>query len=107
MQASDVYVTVGLDKKGSVVDVTVGGKRIEPREGPRGHLKPGDRSAGCEEILQVLLHELLVCRKKRTEQTGQTETGTEPQQPPSEETPPGSDPCCYRDPRTGKVWCWC
>jgi hypothetical protein len=106
MQASDVYVTVGLDRQGNVVEVTVAGRRIEPREGARGLLKPGDRTADCEEILQVLLQELLVCRKKGEKQAGQTEQPPASQVPPSE-PPPGSDPCCYRDPRTGRVWCWC
>ena len=106
MQASDVYVTVGLDRQGNVVEVTVGDRRIEPQQGARGLLKPGDRTAGCEEILHVLLQELLICRKKREEQSKQPEQTTEPQEPPSE-APVGSDPCCYRDPRTGKVWCWC
>jgi hypothetical protein len=91
MQASGVYITVGLDKSGAVVEVHVDGRKIEPKESKPGPLDRNE-APGCEEIAKTLAHELLFCRKKK------------PQQPPS---PPPTDPCCYRDPVTGRIWCWC
>jgi hypothetical protein len=91
---SEVYVTVGLDKQGNVVEVRAAGQIIEPKEGARGLLQPGGNAPGCEEIVKILVHELLTCGKK----------GSHPGTPPP---PPGSDPCCYRDPQTGRLWCWC
>lgn len=101
MQPSDVYVTVGLDKKGNVVEVRVDGRTIEPRQGVAGPLERHGTAPGCERVLAVLVHELLTCGKK--------ESGKPPESSGTGDAPygPGSDPCCYRDPRTGKVWCWC
>lgn len=96
---SDVYVTIGLDKKGNVVEVRVNGRAIEPRKGPEGQLREGAGAPGCEEIVKRLVHELLTCRKKR-------EPAPSPTPTPSP-TPDTTDPCCYRDPQTGRVWCWC
>jgi hypothetical protein len=92
MAATGVYVTVGLDKSGSIVEVRVNGRTIEPKEGKAGPTREGDEAPGCEEIAKRLVHELLVCRKKK------------PGQPPP---PPVTDPCCIRDPMTGRIWCWC
>jgi hypothetical protein len=95
---NDVYVSVGLDRKGNVVEVRVRGEAVRERQGATGQTRVGDSVPGCEHIVQTLIHELLSCRKKGApEQTG----GGTP--PPSEV----EDPCCYRDPATGKVWCWC
>ncbi len=88
---STVYITVGLDKSGNVVEVHAGGRRIDPQESKTGPTREGEEVPGCEQIVKRLEHELLMCRKKKT--------------PP--ETPPVTDPCCYRDPATGRVWCWC
>lgn len=94
MATSNVYITIGLDKKGNVQEVRVDGKVIEPKETPKGRLNEGGEAPGCEKILKRLEHELLVCRKRdRT--------------PPTPGTPPVEDPCCYRDPQTGRLWCWC
>jgi hypothetical protein len=90
MQSSNVYVTIGLDKSGSIVEVQVNGRRIEPREGKPGPTRDGDEAPGCEQIVKRLTHELLTCKKR----------GPSP-------TPPPTDPCCYRDPITGRIWCWC
>jgi hypothetical protein len=92
MAASGVYVTVGLDKSGSIVEVIVNGEPIKYRESRQGPSKEGDSAPGCEQIVKMLVHELLTCRKK-----------TPPGQPP----PPVTDPCCIRDPATGRIWCWC
>ena len=103
MQRSDVYVTVGLDKKGNVVEVQVNGRTIESRRGTIGPIGQGGTVPGCEKVLEVLVHELLTCAGKgpgKPPEGGATEDA-----PPY--PPPGSDPCCYRDPRTGQVWCWC
>jgi hypothetical protein len=94
MESSNVYVTIGLDKKGNVVEVRVDGRPIEPRQGPEGPLREGAGAPGCEEVVKRLVHELLTCRKKGS--------GSKPPPPP-----PVEDPCCYRDPQTGRVWCWC
>ena len=94
---SNVYVTIGLDKKGDVVEVRVNGGVIEPKEGKRGVLERGAGAPGCEEVVKSLVHELLTCGKK----------GTHPGTPPPPPNEPGSDPCCYRDPGTGRIWCWC
>jgi hypothetical protein len=91
MAASNVYVTIGLDRAGSVVEVRVNGEIIEPKESPGGPSRVGEGAPGCEQIVKRLEHELLMCRKKKT--------------PP--DTPPPIDPCCYRDPATGRIWCWC
>jgi hypothetical protein len=92
MQSSDVYVTVGLDRKGQIVEVSVNGKPLKPRETPPGLLRKGGSAPGCEEVINMLVHELLTCRKK----------GDKPRP-----TPGTTDPCCIRDPQTGRVWCWC
>lgn len=89
---ADVYVTIGLDKAGNVVEVRLrGGDPIQPKESKAGPMREGGEAPGCEQIVKTLQHELLLCRKKKT--------------PP--DTPPVTDPCCYRDPATGRVWCWC
>lgn len=93
MQSGDVYVTIGLDKKGHIVEVQVNGKALEPRETPPGPMRRGEKAPGCEEVIETLLHELLTCRKKS--------------QPTPIPTPGTTDPCCIRDPQTGRVWCWC
>lgn len=89
MEDSRVYVTIGLDKSGSVVEVQVNGRRIEPKESKAGRTREGEGAPGCEQIVKRLEHELLICGKKT---------------PPA---PPPTDPCCYRDPVTGRIWCWC
>lgn len=86
---SNVYVTIGLDKSGAVVEVQVNGRTIEARQGKAGPTREGDEAPGCEQIVKTLQHELLLCRKK----------GGDPKPP--------TDPCCYRDPITGRIWCWC
>jgi hypothetical protein len=94
MADSKVYVTIGLDKSGSVVEVRVNGEAIRYRESKPGLTHEGDGLPGCEQIVKLLVHELLTCRKKT------------PPTPPGP-TPPPTDPCCYRDPATGRIWCWC
>ena len=101
MQSSDVYITVGLDKQGNVQEVRVNGEPIRPKEGPRGLLQDGESAPGCEEIVKRLVHELLTCRKKGSKPD--TGTGTGPAPDPGW----GRNPCCYRDPVTGRIWCWC
>ena len=49
--AGNVYVTIGLDKKGNVVEVRVDGRPIEPRQGPEGLLLEGAGAPGCEEVV--------------------------------------------------------
>ena len=94
MQSKDVYITVGLDRKGYIVEVSVNGKPLKPRDTPPGLITAGAHTPGCEEIINRLVHELLTCRKK----------GDKPGPTP---TPGTTDPCCIRDPQTGRVWCWC
>jgi hypothetical protein len=94
MQNGDVYITIGLDKSGGIVEVIVNGESLRARETPPGPLKRGGRAPGCEEVIDTLVHELLTCRKK----------GKDPIPPPTSDP---TDPCCIRDPRTGRVWCWC
>jgi hypothetical protein len=96
----NVYVTIGLDKKGNVVEVRVDGRPIEPRQGPDGLLRDGGSAPGCEEVVQRLVHELLTCRKKGQPGSG-TGTGS------GGGSGSGTDPCCYRDPNSGRIWCWC
>lgn len=98
MQSRDVYVTIGLDRKGHIVEVQVNGKLLEPRETPPGAIRKGANTPGCEEVIETLMHELLTCRKK----------GSKPAPSPAPAPTPGTtDPCCIRDPQTGRVWCWC
>ena len=94
MQSDDVYITIGLDKKGNVREVRVNGKEISPRESHGGPLREGETAPGCEEVVKRLAHELLTCRKKG-------------EKPPTDPGGGGSDPCCYRDPASGRIWCWC
>jgi|tagenome__1003787_1003787.scaffolds.fasta_scaffold19761642_2 hypothetical protein len=95
MQSSNVYVTIGLDKHGSVVEVRLnGGQPIAPREGKPGPVDEGGSAPGCEQVMKKLMYELLTCRKKTPE-------------PTPVPTPPPTDPCCIRDPITGRIWCWC
>jgi hypothetical protein len=105
MVSTEVYVTIGLDKQGNVVEVRLkGGDPIRYRESPRGLLREGGSAPGCEEVLKTLVHELLTCKKKEGKGgtgTGGSGTGT------GSGTGSGSDPCCYRDPATGRIWCWC
>lgn len=104
MENSEVYVTIGLDKKGNVVEVRLNGKDpIKPREGKAGLLRDGAVAPGCERVARYLVHELLACQKKgRTGGTGE-ESGSDTYDEPGS----GTDPCCYRDPFTGRIWCWC
>ena len=95
MQSDDVYITIGLDKKGNVREVRVNGREITPRDGHVGPLREGESAPGCEEVVKKLVHELLTCKKK----------GEKP--PPTDPGGGGSDPCCYRDPASGRIWCWC
>ena len=103
MASSDVYITVGLDKHGNVQEVRVNGRPIEPKESRPGLLGPGGGAPGCEEIVTRLVHELLTCRQKGSKPGTPPGTGTSPSPSPA----PGTDPCCYRDPATGRIWCWC
>lgn len=110
MQSStDVYITVGLDKKGNVVEVRVKGEPIKPKETSQGLLRQGASAPGCEEVVKRLVHELLVCRKKGDKPRTGTGTGYGAGSGTGSEPGPvpGSDPCCYRDPATGRLWCWC
>ena len=103
MQSGNVYITIGLDKQGNVQEVRVTGEVIRPYESKPGLVPEGGSTPGCEQVVQKLVHELLTCKKK----------GDKPTTPPGGDNPPGggggagSDPCCYRDPGTGRVWCWC
>ena len=90
---NNVYVTIGLDKSGSVVEVHVDGRTIEPKKSAPGPGRVGDGAGDCEQIVKTLVHELLTCGKKNPK--------------PGPTTPPPTDPCCYRDPITGRIWCWC
>ena len=104
MQSSDVYITVGLDRQGNVQEVRVNGKMVEPKISRPGLVEQGETAPGCEEIVKRLVHELLICRKKGSK--GDSAPGTGPASTPPEPGT-GSDPCCYRDPATGRIWCWC
>ena len=88
------YITIGLDKKGNVQEVRVNGEVIRPREGNAGLIHEGGSTPGCEEVVGRLVHELLTCKKRGDK-------------PPTDSGGGGSDPCCYRDPITGRMWCWC
>ena len=94
MQSGNVYITIGLDKKGNVQEVRVNGNVIEARDSRIGPLHEGGNAGGCEEVVNRLVHELLTCRKKGDK-------------PPTDPGGGGSDPCCYRDPASGRIWCWC
>ena len=94
MQSDNVYITIGLDKKGNVQEVRVNGTKIDPREGHVGPLPEGGNAPGCEEVVKKLVHELLTCKKKADK-------------PPTGPGGGGSDPCCYRDPASGRILCWC
>ena len=98
--AGNVYITISLDKKGNVVEVRVDGQPIEPRQGPAGLLHEGAGAPGCEKVVERLVHELLTCQKrgKPESDTGTVSGGGSGK---------GSDPCCYRDPNSGRIWCWC
>jgi len=116
MENSEVYVTVGLDKKGNVVEVRLRGKDpIKPRGGKPGLLRDGAVAPGCEKVARYLVHELLVCQKKgHPGGTGEEGSGSDTDYDPGSDSDSGnggsgsgSDPCCYRDPFTGRIWCWC
>lgn len=101
--AGKAYVTVSLDKKGSVVRVMQGGRVIRRKKGRPGPSKRGGSSAGCDSIIAVLVHELLTCKptppKDSDDKGGGTGKGGG--------TNTGTDPCCFRDGATGDEWCWC
>jgi hypothetical protein len=82
--SNDVYITVGLDRQGNVVEVLINGQPANERSYGGG----ASTSGGDEETVKPLRHELVTRRKKG-------------------DTNPGTDPCCYRDPATGRIWCWC
>jgi hypothetical protein len=94
MQSANVYITIGLDKRGNVQEVRVNGEAARQYDGKPGLLREGGSTPGCEQVIKTLVHELLTCKKKGDK-------------PPTDPGGGGSDPCCYRDPGTGRVWCWC
>jgi hypothetical protein len=94
MQNGNVYITIGLDQKGNVQEVRVKGEVIRPYEGNAGLMPEGAGAPGCEQVVKRLVHELLICKKKGDK-------------PPTDPGGGGSNPCCYRDPNTGRMWCWC
>ena len=111
MEAGEVYVTIGLDKHGDIVEVRLkGGDAIRPKDSPRGPLQKGLGAPGCEEVVKMLVHELLACRKKTSEGSGAGQgggSGSGGSGSGGSGSGSGTDPCCYRDPATGRIWCWC
>jgi len=98
---TEAYVTISLDKTGRVIRVEYDGRAIEPKRTQPGPARQGESTAECEEVVRILVHELLTCKKKKPEDP------KKPQDPKDPYPPPGTDPCCYRDQATGEVWCWC
>jgi hypothetical protein len=84
---SDVYVTIGLDKTGNIVEVQANGRVIEPRKSTEGMMVVGGSGPHGEEVIKRQVHELLTYR------SGSGDVATVP--------------CCIRDPITGRIWCWC
>jgi len=127
MHGSEVYITIGLDKNGDVVEVRLkGGDAIRPKDSPSGPLEKGREAPGCEKVLKILVHELLTCGTKKADDPGiatvtgsgsgmksnggsDSGGGTESSggSDSGGGTGGGTDPCCYRDPATGRIWCWC
>lgn len=89
------FIAVFYDRRGAVVAVRKGRKVARRKKGKKGSSEPGQPSAGCHKVAIVTERrfELLVCQK--------------PDKPDDPKPPPGTDPCCYRDPETGDEWCWC
>jgi hypothetical protein len=85
---SDVYVTIGLDKTGNIVEVKANDRLIEPRKSTQGMIAVGGSCPGCEEVIERQVHELLTCRSRSAGGLA-------------------AIPCCIRDPITGRIWCWC
>jgi hypothetical protein len=97
MQTSDVYVTIGLDQQGNIVEVRANGRVIEPTRGPEGMISEGESTPGGEEVVKRVVHEVLTCRKEVSGSSGAARSSAGA----------GLYPCCIRDPITGRIWCWC
>jgi hypothetical protein len=92
----EVYVTIGLDKHGDVVDVRLkGGAALAPVNGQRRRLETGSGAPEGEKVL------LLTSRTKNADHSGiRTETAADG------ETGLAAGRCCVVDPATGRIWCW-
>jgi hypothetical protein len=85
MQTRDVYVTIGLDKLGNIVEVKANGRVIEPRKSTE-EISVGDVGPGGEEVIDRQVHELLTYQSGAGDALSSTR--------------------CIRDPITGRIWCW-
>jgi hypothetical protein len=92
----EVYVTIGLDRHGCVVDVRLkGGEPLAPVKGQRRRLETGSGAPEGETVL------LLTSRTKNADHSGiSAETAADAV------TGLAVGRCCVVDPATGRIWCW-
>lgn len=87
-------VTITLDNNGDIKKVRRGARTVKPRKGTAGRKALGP---GAKVVKRVRL-ELLVHKEQTKKRGGKGSKG---------KGKGGTDPCCFRDPRTGNVYCWC
>jgi hypothetical protein len=88
---TNAFLTITVSKKGKIRQVRQGEKAVRPKKGAAGKKALGEGAAVVGKLeLELLVHER---KKKGGKGKGKGKGGT--------------DPCCFRDPRTGNVWCWC
>ena len=91
---ASAFVTISINKKGEIQRVKRGRVAVPRKRGAAGRKALG---AGAKVVNRVRL-EFLVHR----EQTKKRGSGKGKGRGKG-----GTDPCCFRDPRTGNVFCWC
>lgn len=94
---ADAFATISINKKGDIQRVKRGRVAVRRKRGSAGKKAAGPGAIVVKKVvLELLVHRPKMRPKKKGSggSKGKGKGG-------------GTDPCCFRDPRTGYVWCWC
>jgi hypothetical protein len=95
---ADAFVTISINKKGEIQRVKRGRVAVRNKKGAAGKKALG---RGARVVKRVALELLVHGHGPVTKRKGSGGGGGKGK------GKGGTDPCCFRDPNTGRVWCWC
>jgi len=96
---ASAFVTISISKKGEIRQIKRGRVAVRRKRGAAGKRVVGPGATVVKRVaLELLVHGHATKRKGSGGGGGRGK---------GKGKGGGTDPCCFRDPRTGNVWCWC
>jgi hypothetical protein len=95
--ASNAFLTISVNKKGKITRVRRGREVVRSKKGrAAAKARVGAKKVGAV-VLELFIHAPIVRGPVKKKGGGKGKGKGRG----------GTDPCCFRDARTGQVWCWC